>query len=91
MCDICPICQDKLNVTIIKILCGHIFHESCINEWTKYSNTCPYCRHILLEIPSINTFRINGNFYCYKCDYTTSLRFHMERHLNTKRHLSVIQ
>jgi hypothetical protein len=24
--------------------CGHMFHEKCLGEWLKVSDTCPLCR-----------------------------------------------
>jgi len=43
----CAICQDQYddeNVTI-RLLCGHVFHKECVQEWlTKFFDTCPLCR-----------------------------------------------
>lgn len=27
-----------------KLKCGHVFHENCIHQWFKVTNTCPNCR-----------------------------------------------
>lgn len=27
-----------------RLLCGHLFHETCIGEWLERSDTCPLCR-----------------------------------------------
>lgn len=46
--DICPICLDELLGSPIQLQkCGHSFHHSCISEWYKNHNTCPYCRCIV--------------------------------------------
>ncbi|KAL5804501.1 hypothetical protein ACOSQ3_031301 [Xanthoceras sorbifolium] len=28
----------------ILIVCNHIFHSNCIDQWLKYQSTCPICR-----------------------------------------------
>lgn len=34
------------------LVCGHIYHKKCINEWMKTNPSCPYCRKFFInEIP----------------------------------------
>uniref|UniRef100_A0A915AIE8 RING-type domain-containing protein n=1 Tax=Parascaris univalens TaxID=6257 RepID=A0A915AIE8_PARUN len=49
-CPIC-ICEWKNNESekLIRMPCGHIFHENCILPWLKRTNSCPVCRY---ELPS---------------------------------------
>jgi len=44
--DECAICQVKFRNgnKVSSLSCGHIFHESCIQEWGKYKQECPLCR-----------------------------------------------
>jgi hypothetical protein len=48
--DACAICMDVLQKEDKKMSCSHIFHEACINEWFKTSNTCPLCRYTFTDI-----------------------------------------
>jgi Ring finger domain len=45
---ICSICideqEEQKQKSWIQVKCQHKFHETCINEWLKVSNTCPNCR-----------------------------------------------
>ncbi|KAJ8320613.1 hypothetical protein KUTeg_002200 [Tegillarca granosa] len=45
----CCICSDLFEndptISISALQCGHVFHENCINQWLKNSNTCPSCRN----------------------------------------------
>lgn len=34
---------------IIKTECGHLFHESCLNEWFKIKAECPSCRKAVVD------------------------------------------
>ena len=49
----CVICQEQYKVgdKVIRLPCGHIFHEECALQWLQKHNTCPYCRK---ELPSDN-------------------------------------
>ena len=29
--------------------CGHVFGRKCMYKWTRLENTCPLCRHIIVE------------------------------------------
>lgn len=56
----CSICQELLgtsaNEHISALLCGHVFHASCIKKWLESSSTCPQCRIMVLgseKIPRI--------------------------------------
>lgn len=50
----CPICYDKMDEDVVKLICGHSFHYTCIleiykakytkNKNSRYVRTCPYCR-----------------------------------------------
>lgn len=46
----CPICLESLD-KIYTTSCNHEFHEDCINQWLETTNTCPMCRHILIDRP----------------------------------------
>ena len=45
MCEDCPICYEKSPKC--RLICGHIFHHSCIKEWYMNGNNtgCPMCRN----------------------------------------------
>ena len=43
----CTICLEDCK-TAVKMKCGHIFHEHCIDTWLEESTTCPLCRRDLI-------------------------------------------
>ena len=47
----CPVCTDTYEpgAAIIRLPCGHVFHEYCATAWLSKHNTCPYCRK---ELPT---------------------------------------
>ena len=45
----CSICLDTDKNDLIKTSCGHFFHDSCLQEWKQFNNTCPLCRYIISE------------------------------------------
>eukprot|EP00730_Choanoeca_flexa_P001288 TRINITY_DN10568_c0_g1_i1.p1 TRINITY_DN10568_c0_g1~~TRINITY_DN10568_c0_g1_i1.p1 ORF type:complete len:655 (+),score=107.55 TRINITY_DN10568_c0_g1_i1:148-2112(+) len=45
----CAICRDDLNDGGCKLVCGHMFHQSCIRQWASRQPTCPTCRTPLLD------------------------------------------
>ncbi len=45
----CVICYNPLLNNTITLSCNHTFHNSCMNTWKNYQNSCPYCRHNLNE------------------------------------------
>ena len=40
----CAICLEPVKKTLQKTACGHCFHSSCLNTWTKIRTNCPICR-----------------------------------------------
>lgn len=50
----CIIClQSKF--TKIKLICGHIFHRKCIDEWARWKLQCPVCKKTLDTCPAKRT------------------------------------
>lgn len=46
----CAICQDTFTgEEVVKLNCGHEFHEPCIMPWIKKVASCPVCRHNPME------------------------------------------
>jgi hypothetical protein len=41
--EVCSICLEDMESSR-QLVCGHAFHEDCINQWLPKNNTCPYCR-----------------------------------------------
>ena len=46
----CSICLDESKENIKTLLCGHEFHQTCIEEWFKREETCPLCRDEFNEL-----------------------------------------
>ena len=47
----CSICQEKISrfpCRNRKLLCGHNYHNKCINKWLAKENNCPLCRAIAI-------------------------------------------
>lgn len=47
----CAICLDDFGKqeTVVRLPCGHPFHEGCSARWFLEQHTCPVCRHELAE------------------------------------------
>ncbi|XP_017058579.1 E3 ubiquitin-protein ligase Iruka [Drosophila ficusphila] len=47
----CSICWDdfKIDETVRKLPCSHLFHENCIVPWLNLHSTCPICRKSLAD------------------------------------------
>merc|ERR1711990_609356 len=41
----CSVCLDRFeeHQQIIRLNCGHLFHESCVRQWLGVRNACPFC------------------------------------------------
>ena len=51
----------SIQLSLVSIPCGHIFHLACILEWSTANDSCPICRanlqHELDRVPSYGTPR----------------------------------
>jgi len=43
----CKLCQRNLSGAITVAMCGHIFHQQCVETWR--SNLCPCCQNFIDE------------------------------------------
>ncbi len=47
----CVICRDTIEPNKKEenksLICKHIFHKACVDEWLKEQTTCPICRKIV--------------------------------------------
>lgn len=66
----CSIClEENNNCSICTTECGHRFHRSCLQDWTRAHNTCPMCRS---EIKTINDLYHKIYAFMYEmCLYKT--------------------
>jgi len=48
--DKCAICLDKMkaNHCVLKLRCGHAFHNCCIQSWLADSTLCPLCKQCVV-------------------------------------------
>ncbi len=49
----CIVCMDQINTnqTILRLICGHYYHQNCIHQWLTKKSSCPQCRHSLIDNP----------------------------------------
>jgi hypothetical protein len=47
-CSICLV-EYESNDLVSITECGHLFHNKCIEEWSRYKQDCPVCRNNLKE------------------------------------------
>jgi len=40
----CSICLDLLSGSVSSTVCGHVFHDECLQNWLKEKKLCPQCR-----------------------------------------------
>jgi hypothetical protein len=45
----CTVCQEtyKLGEKVVKLPCGHCFHQECVQPWFDHHDNCPVCRKSL--------------------------------------------
>lgn len=49
----CVICTELMSDDGIlsHLECGHVYHQTCLNRWTRTSRTCPECRIAITQSP----------------------------------------
>ncbi|KAL5478196.1 hypothetical protein EMCRGX_G025092 [Ephydatia muelleri] len=57
----CPVCLERLDDSVLTILCNHSFHTNCLTQWQE-STTCPVCRYMYTPDP------VGGDNTCSSCD-----------------------
>lgn len=61
----CPICTLILPDIRYKLVCGHLFHKSCIKKWAKIKKNCPICRASMISCQECSGNGIKENIiYC---------------------------
>lgn len=50
--DKCTVCHDGFDASgvVVKLVCGHMFHNICIQTWLRYKSQCPLCRTTIARI-----------------------------------------
>lgn len=49
-CEVCPICLEVFGYgKVVRLSCGHCYHEECVVRWMKLSLVCPVCRHMCID------------------------------------------
>lgn len=46
-CCICLESMQDTSKTVLIVVCGHVYHRQCLEDWLADHNTCPMCRQAL--------------------------------------------
>jgi len=59
--EICSICRVKTHPSKhpVKLLCNHVFHQSCILKWFEHRHNCPMCRR-QVALPPPGALNVEG-------------------------------
>ena len=61
--DFCAICQTNFENgdRLVALVCGHVFHEECIEVWLKKSKQeCPICKRAVSTMSAPTTEESDG-------------------------------
>ena len=82
--DECCVCLDRLGAgsVICKLVCGHIFHDRCIQRWINSDGRCPVCRFIC-RAPVVTVHDLSDVFLPESLISTILRRLYHNGELNT--------
>ena len=50
----CPICYECVaSPDSSRTPCGHVFHRACMASWLERATTCPSCRTVVADAPTL--------------------------------------
>ncbi|KAE9550117.1 hypothetical protein FO519_006677 [Halicephalobus sp. NKZ332] len=93
----CTVCLERLDDSIVTILCNHSFHTECLEQWAD--TTCPVCRHNQtpeeVDAPTCsNCGKSTDLWMCLICGSLGCGRYveaHAYRHFETTGHTFTLQ
>jgi BRCA1-associated protein len=93
----CTVCLERLDDSVITILCNHTFHVQCLQQWSD--TTCPVCRHTQTpeEVDTQKCSTCNNGqdlWMCLVCGYVGCGRYvsaHANQHFETTGHTFALQ
>ena len=59
--QVCSICMEKERPKIELYHCKCLFHRKCIQQWAKYSDTCPVCSCTIYKRKVLNKSKCSEN------------------------------
>ena len=66
----CPICYEPCDVVgphqLASLPCGHLFGDSCLQEWFKSKSVCPICKHKVNKKATRTVSLLNGDWSQYE-------------------------
>ncbi|MBA43107.1 MAG: hypothetical protein CMF62_03745 [Magnetococcales bacterium] len=82
--EVCSLCLDEIDTSLIKFQCGHKFHKQCGNQFMRcnlnYNNKCPLCRKSIEKVEVENKFINLPNYdkdqYIWIFGYFTNYKFY---------------
>ena len=58
----CLICQEEMSKErVAQLICGHIFHKSCISSWLKRKASCPMYASLLQVVVVLSKQQLHQN------------------------------
>mmetsp|Transcript_36543 Transcript_36543/g.67590 ORF Transcript_36543/g.67590 Transcript_36543/m.67590 type:complete len:468 (-) Transcript_36543:149-1552(-) len=74
-CIICYV-ENRVNDSVVRLPCGHLFHRECVSQWLLKRCTCPVCRY---EIPTDDPIYERGRVERMRMRRPRMRRYELER------------